>query len=52
MEPLDFRPLPINVARRSNNGGAVFPLLAALPVRIKVRPDALAQVLNRAAQSQ
>jgi hypothetical protein len=47
-EPLDFRSLPSDVARRSNDGAAVFPLdLAALPVRIKVRPDALAQVLDR-----
>ena len=47
-EPLDFRPLPSDVARRSNDGAAVLPLdLAALPVRIKVRPDALAQVLDR-----
>jgi hypothetical protein len=48
MEPLDFRPLPSDVARRPNNGGAVLPLdLAALAVRMKVRPDALAQVLDR-----
>jgi hypothetical protein len=47
-EPLDFRPLPSDVARRSNDGTAVLPLdLAALSVRIKVRPDALAQVLDR-----
>jgi hypothetical protein len=48
MEPLDFRSLSSDVARRSNDGEAVLPLdLAALPVRIKVRPDALAQVLDR-----
>jgi hypothetical protein len=48
MEPLDFRPLPSDVARRSTNGSAVLPLdLAALPVGIKVRPDALAQVIDR-----
>jgi hypothetical protein len=47
-EPLDFRSLLSDVARRSNDGAAVLPLdLAALPVRIKVRPDALAQVLDR-----
>ena len=48
LEPLDFRPLPSDAARRSNDGAAVLPLdLATLPVRIKVRPDALAQVLDR-----
>ena len=47
-EPMDFRPLPSDVARRSNDGSAVLPLdLAALPIRIKVRPDALAQILDR-----
>jgi hypothetical protein len=48
LEPLDFWPLPSDVARRSNHGVAVLPLdPAALQLRIKVRPDALAQVLNR-----
>jgi hypothetical protein len=48
MEPLDFRALPSDATRRSNDGVAVLPLdPAALQVRIKVRPDALAQVLRR-----
>jgi hypothetical protein len=45
---LDFRSLQSDVARRSNDGAAMLSLdLAALPVRRKVRPDALAQILDR-----
>jgi hypothetical protein len=48
MEPLDFRSLTSDVARRSNNGAAMVPLdPAGLRVLINVRPDALAQVLDR-----
>ena len=48
MEPLDFRSLTSDVARRSNDGGAMLLLdPAGLRVLINVRPDALAQVLDR-----
>jgi hypothetical protein len=48
MEPLDFRSLPSDAVRRSNDGAAVLPLDLGTPlVRIKVRPDALAEVLDR-----
>jgi hypothetical protein len=47
MKPLDFLPLPSDLACCSNDSGAVLPLdLVALPVQIKVRPDAPAQVLD------
>jgi hypothetical protein len=48
MEPLDFRSLTSEVARRSNDAGAMLPLdPAGLRVLINVRPDALAQVMRR-----
>ena len=48
MEPLDFRSLTSDVACRSNDGGAMLPLdPAGLWVLINIRPDALAQVLDR-----
>ena len=46
-EPLDLRPPPSDVARCLNDSGAVLPLDVAAPsVRIKVRPNALAQILD------
>lgn len=45
---MDFRSLQSDGARCSNDGVAMLPLdLAALPVRIKIVPNALAQILDR-----